>query len=91
MGTWRKPRESRARPLSPSYVGEQQLYIGIYIAAGEWDGLHRRVRVVVVVEPSIRSESEQGRMERKEGEREREMKGKKGKEKKGKRYSDERR
>lgn len=72
MGTWRKPRESRARPLSPSYVGEQQLYIGIYIAAGEWDGLHRRVRVVVVVvEPSIRSESEQGRMERKE-ERERE-------------------
>lgn len=83
MGTWRKPRESRARPLSPSYVGEQQLYIGIYIAAGEWDGLHRRVRVVVVVEPSIRSESEQGRMERKEGERERdERKKRKGKERK---------
>lgn len=85
MGTWRKPRESRARPLSPSYVGEQQLYIGIYIAAGEWDGLHRRVRVVVVVvEPSIRSESEQGRMERKE-ERERERderKKRKGKERK---------
>lgn len=69
MGTWRKGRESRARPLSPSYVGKQQLYIGtIYIAAGEWDGLHRRIRVVVVVvEPSIRSESEQRKTERDEG------------------------
>lgn len=34
------------------------------MAAGEWDGLHRRIRVVVVVEPSIRSESEQRKIER---------------------------